>query len=63
MLCTHRSPAGKRDVERRAAEHRKAAETLAEQRLQLMAAEERHAQFDQQRSMLETESAAACCPA
>ena len=47
------------DVKQRAVQHRVAADTLAEHRMQLTAAEERHAQFDQQRSMLETELTAA----
>ncbi len=46
-------------LQRRAAEHRRALDAVGEQRLKISAAEERRAQFDQQRSVLEGEFHAA----
>ena len=46
-------------VQRRTAEYRRLSESLAEHRLKLSASEERRAQFDQQRSRVETELLAA----
>ena len=46
---------GQEEVQRLAGEHRQAAEALSEHRVKLTATEERRAQFDGQRSALETE--------
>ena len=50
---------GQAEVERCAAEHRQAAESLSDHRLQLSAADERRAQFGSQRASLEAERKAA----